>query len=305
MRVPVPIIILLCLAVSAGVWWYGTRGRDFLTPPPESRLVELRAKAGTSPGEEPVQEELPAAQPGTHQPLAPLAGTASKTAIDTGDTSRPPTLAEYRLTARDEPATLPALAEALEAKGEIQRALLVHERILDSTRPGPDQLTASLRAVRRLRAMLPDWQTDPAATLTVTLQIGTAQATAEALTPAVTELAAEMTRASSGLLAVEVKVHTGSSPGPGILSPPVAMWLSGPEGGSASTPVISFTADSPDRPLDDVAAALLQLLRGQIAPSVSLHVPESTMRNERPVEILHSHVSRLLWRELGTMLNPP
>jgi hypothetical protein len=69
--------------------------------------------------------------------------------------------------------------------------------------------------------------------------------------------------------------------------------------------VISFTVDTPARPLDDVAGALLQLLRGQIAPAASLHVPEATMRNERPAEMLHSHVSRLLWRELGAMLNPP
>ena len=305
MRVPIPIVLLLSLAVMAGVWWYGSRGRDFLTPPPESRLAEIRSTATTDPGQHNVADEMSIAPPGTHQPLVPLPEPAPKATVDTGDTSRPPTLAEYRLHARGNPALLPELADALEAKGEIQRALLTHERILDSTKPEPDQLAASVRAVRRLRAMLPDWQTDPAAAVPVTLQIGAAKTTADALAPVVNELAAEMTRASSGLLAVDVKIHAGRDNGPDTLPPPVALWLGGREEAAASTAVISFTAGDHDKPLDDVSAALLELLRGQVAPAASLNIPQAVLRNESPTEMLHTHVSRLLWRELGTMLNPP
>lgn len=44
MRVPFPVVILLCSCVIGGVWWSGTRKQDFLSPPSEDRLALIREK---------------------------------------------------------------------------------------------------------------------------------------------------------------------------------------------------------------------------------------------------------------------
>jgi hypothetical protein len=55
------VVLLLCACVIGGVWWHGTRSHDFLTPPPESKLAAIHAKAGSSPppADQPVEVASP------------------------------------------------------------------------------------------------------------------------------------------------------------------------------------------------------------------------------------------------------
>lgn len=48
MRVPIPAVISLVLAVLAGVWWTNTRDLDFTTPPSSAHLEEIRLKIESS-----------------------------------------------------------------------------------------------------------------------------------------------------------------------------------------------------------------------------------------------------------------
>ena len=48
MRVPIPVVILLILAVVAGLWWHGTKDKDFVTPPSARKLVEIRTRVESS-----------------------------------------------------------------------------------------------------------------------------------------------------------------------------------------------------------------------------------------------------------------
>ncbi|MCU0752342.1 MAG: hypothetical protein MUF86_00155 [Akkermansiaceae bacterium] len=296
-----PIVILLALAVVGGVWWHGTRDHDFLKPPSGPQLEMVRAQAALMqpPADHP--EDGKPAPAGTAQPREPLADPPAP-AVDPGDLKDPPTLALYR---DDPPASagdLLKLSSTLEAMGEIQRALLAAERVMDSAKPDEDQMRTAVGIIRRLRPQLPDWNAEAAAALPVTLHAGTGKSTAILLEPLLRELASEIERASAGILKVTAKVASGRDIPEDMGPPPVAIWLAGPADGTRSTEVISFTVISPETLRDDLAGSLLVLLRGHIGRTTALRIPQSGAAD--PVGQLRSHVTRLVWLELGSRLNP-
>jgi hypothetical protein len=299
-----PVSILLAVAVCGGVWWFGTRHHDFQQASADSRVKVIRAHAGlpSPPADQPPDE---APQPaGTVQPVEPLAEPPSAPTVDPGDLNTPPTLALYREGPSANAGDLPGLSAALEARGEIQRALLAAERVIDSSKPDDDQLRTAIDAIRRLRPQVPAWNTEPAAAFPVTLHAGTGKSTAILLEPLLRELANEVERASAGILKVTASVAAGRDIPEDLGPPPVAIWLAGPAGGTHSTEVLSFMVLSPETLRDELADTLLQLLRGHIGRTTFLRIPESAADKSEPISRLHTHVTRLVWLELGSRLNP-
>jgi hypothetical protein len=299
-----PIVTLLALAVVGGVWWHGTRDHDFLKPPsgPELEMIRAQAALMQPPADHP--EDGKPAPAGTTQPLEPLPDPPTAPAIDPGDLKGSPTLALYR---DDPPANagdLLKLSSSLEAMGETQRALLAAERVIDSSKPDEEQMRTAVGIIRRLRPQLPDWNADPAASLPVTLHAGTGKSTAILLEPLLRELAGEIERASAGILKVTANVASGRDIPEDIGPPPVAIWLAGPDGGTRSTEVISFTVLSPETLRDEMAGSLLELLRSHIGRTTDLRIPQSEADPADPAGGLRSHVTRLVWLELGKKLNP-
>jgi hypothetical protein len=302
-RVPLPIAILLAVAVGGGVWWVGTRHHDFLQEPADSRVKMIRAQAGLAlPAAEPPANG--AAQPaGTAQPAAPPAESPAAPAMDPGDLNAPPTLALYREGASMNAQGLLELSSALESKGEIQRALLAAERVIDSSKPDDGQLRTAIHSIRRLRPQVPDWNTEPAISFPVTLHAGTGESTAFRVEPLLRELATEIERASSGILKVTATVTRGRDIPADIGPPLVAIWFAEPADGTHSTEVFSFIVPSPETLRDDLARSVLQLLRGHIGRTTFLRIPESEVDAANPIARLPTHVTRLVWLELGSRLN--
>lgn len=282
-RIPIPIVILLAIAVVGGVWWLGTRHYDFLNPPPASPLEIIQAQT--------------AAQAPEQEVTAPLE-TPPTTAVET---NTPPTLSLYREGPSVNAKDLLELSGTLETKGETQRALLAAERVMDSTQPDEDQQRAAISAIRRLRPQVPAWNAESATAIPITLHAGTGQSTAILLEPLVREIAGEIERASSGILKVTTNVAPGRDIAADIGPPIVAVWFAA---GANSTEVLTFTALSPETLREDLAGSLLQLLRSHIANKTFLRIPESELDDTQPVARFQTHVTRLVWLELGSRLNP-
>jgi hypothetical protein len=210
----------------------------------------------------------------------------------------PPELAEYHALAMGNPDDLPGLATKLEEDGKIQRALLAHERIIDSTRATPQRLASSVQDVRRLRALLPPWNPDPEKSLPLTLHAGTAGQNADRIAPIIEKFAAEISAASAGIVRVLATVHRGNDPVVGSLPPPVAIWLSGGDDANA-TPLLSFTLAEDEDPQAVIFETLLKILRGEAARDAS---PQHIPAFDSPE---FDHITRLVWEKIGLRLNPP
>jgi hypothetical protein len=304
MRVPLTLVIPLCLAVVGGVWWLGTRHHDFLTPPTDSMLKMTRVKVALATPPADQAGETVSQPAGTDEPIEPLAEVPPVTPLKPAD-STVPSLDSYRERAADGAGSLLELATGLEARGAIQRALLAAERVIDSTPADHSQTLAAVEIVRRLKPTLPERNAEASAALAVTLRAGTGKTTATLLEPLLQELASELGRASSGILRVTSVVNAGRDIPEDVGPPPVALWLAGPAADSRSTEVLSFTAVSSETLREDLGNTLLQLLRGYVERTASLRIPENDADGTLAVDLLHHHVTRLVWHELGMRLNPP
>lgn len=301
MRIPVPVVLLLVFAVAGGVWWWNTRGADFMTPPSDVQLSSIRERAMATVAK-PQREGEPVKPPVLRVPDPAVPVEEKPPGIELGDIDSPPTLEAYSERALDGAAKLAELAAMLEKEGEFQRALLAWERTLDSTQPDPSQAAAAIAAIRRLRPTLPDWNTDTNAAIPVVLHAGTGPALADAIRPVLEEVAKELTANSSGLLKVTSDLAVGkriSSKGP----IPVAVWLSGPTKDSPSTDVLSFTVDKDEILADEVYQTAFQLISSQVKRGVQLTPLAEPLPGETPRQALQSNLTRLAWREFGKTLN--
>ncbi|HSP43421.1 MAG TPA: hypothetical protein VLO11_11165 [Luteolibacter sp.] len=287
MRVPIPVVVVLCLIVIGGGWWWWTRDRDFLAPPSEETLSRIRAgiSSRTANGDG-VREIDPAPAP------------------DPRPAPAPPRLGEYLELARDSPGKLTELAADLEAQGDFQRALLAHERMIDSTTVTGDALASPLQAVRRLRAKVPQWNARPEGALVITLHAGTGEDNAARIEPVIGRLAAEMSRASSGILSVRPNIHLGPAGGHGDLPPPVAIWLGGEADSSPATLVRSITLDGDDDPETEIALTILEILADQLSKQSSLRIPPPTAADDFGFSFA-DRVTRLSWETVGSTLDSP
>lgn len=302
MRVPIPVVLLLVLIVVGGTWWINTRQMDFTTPPTEDRLKEVRISVESSfpQTDRPADAISPPVK--VSKPAAPI---IVEPPFDLGDLKSKPLLTSYSDRAPKGTAHLIELATRLEKEGEFQRALLAWERVLDHTKPTPDQSLAATAAISRLRPTLPDWNADPANATVIVLQAGTGPTLAKSLTLALDGAARELEHASAGILKVNTKVTAGKVRSPATGPKPVALWLTGPEKNSPSTEVLSFTADSPETLREQALKTIFILVRSQISRSGSLTPPAEWVEGENPQTLLHSKITRLGWSEFGKTLTPP
>jgi len=225
-RVPIPVVIFLVLAVAGGVWWGNTRHMDFVTPPSESKLAAIRVRIESSlPQTDQVDDAI--SVPVVAPPPPPV--EPPKPVIELGDLTIPPSLQDYGVRSPAGSAHLIELATLLEEKEEFQRALLAWERVIDLTHPDEGQAANAISAIKRLRPTLPDWNAKPETAITLSLRAGTAKKSAKTLTPILEGVARDLERASSGIVKITTSVTASqisrTTKGPA----PVAIWLAGPE----------------------------------------------------------------------------
>lgn len=305
-RVPVPLAILMSLAVISGVWWYGSRNHDFLTPPSEARLAEILAQTQSSLPTADDSDARPAESPEIKPSTpAPLPAEQAKPVIALGDLSKPPSLLEYADLAQNGAGQVIDLATLLETKGETQRALLAWERVLDLGAANPSQTIAAISAIKRLRPSVPDWNTDPSKSITITLQAGTGKKTAKILTPILEETAREIERFSAGILKVRTKLSAAQDTKTATGPAPVALWLAGSTNDSRTTGVLSFTIGAPETLNDEVRKQVFKVIQGYIGHKGGQTPPPSWIDGAPVSDAMNHHITRFYWRELGEMLNRP
>ena len=306
MRIPLPVVIFLVLAVVAGAWWGNTRNLDFVTPPSMGKLAEIRVKIESSlPQTDQVDDAIavPVVTPPPPPPPPPV--EPPKPVIELGDLTTPPSLQDYGVRSQEGSAHLIELATLLEEKKEFSRALLAWERVIDLTHPDESQAAIAISAIKRLRPTLPAWNIKPETTITLSLRAGTAKKLAKTLTPILEGVARDLESASSGIVKIKTTVTAGkissSTQGPA----PVAIWLAGPEKKSLSTEVRSFTAESPDTLRDDILKTVFQLIQSHLARTTAYTPPAGLAAGESPQDALTFRITRLCWSEFATTLNLP
>lgn len=302
-RVPIPVVILLVLTVVGGTWWKTTRHLDFVTPPSEAKLAEIRQKVESSfPQADRVDDAI--SVPVVVEPPPPPP-PPPKPVIDLGDLSQPPALQNYGEISPKGPAPLIELARALEEKGEFQRALLAWERVIDLTKPDAAQSATAISSIKRLRPTLPDWNTKPETAIQIQLQASTSKKLVKDLTPVLEGVARELERASSGILKIKTTVTPGKSSTSSKAPTPVALWLTGPGKKPVSTDVMSFTVESPDKLRDEISKTVFLLVRAYLVKSTAYTPPADVAVGENPMDALTFRITRLGWSEFATSLNLP
>lgn len=290
MRVPIPVVILLCFCVVVGVWWAGTRGHDFLTPPAgiQQTRIEKKNTDAIPQAEQPSDESL-AAKTIEALPVPQPQNTS-------------PQLADYRDRAND-PALLLELARQLEKQGKLQQSLLAWERLIDSAVPDEARTTEAIQSIKRLRLVLPAWNTDPAKTIPITLHAGTGKSSAEILTPALDQIARDLELASSGILKITPVITAGNdipqSRGPA----PIALWFAGSGDESRSTEALILSIGPSEVLRDELLKSLFQIIRSHLGRNASLAIPAAADDSETPLESIHFRITRFGWLELGSSLN--
>lgn len=303
MRVPSLLVVFLCLLTVTFVWWVSTRGADFLTPPSEARLEEIRRESQASLPVKKLEQDAISVRVPVPEPDATVPIPDDITVpMDVGDVTTPPVLDTYSDRAPEGADELLALAAALEDQGHLQRALLASERVLDLAQSNPEQILTAINSVKRIRPSLPPWNADPDSALPVTIHVGTGSKFADILPDLLKSLSGDILNASSGLLKAGNKLNIGRSIQATEAATPVAIWITGGGKNSPSTDVLSFTTDNPGTLPEDIRKTVFNLIRGHLLKSSSYNpVPETL---EDPRSALDSHISRLLWQEFGTLLNP-
>lgn len=302
MRIPIPVVILLCLAVVGGFWWNGTQGADFLTPPSEEKLELIRARVAASmPPADHLETPLPS--PASPPPPPKFEEVKPAPSVDAGDLNAPPTLAEYKDLAEKGASHYTELAVMLEVEGQFQRALLAWERVLDFGSPNPAQATAAIASIKRLRPTLPDWNPQPATGIPIVLQAGTGSKTVKVLEPLLAACARDLEKSSSGILRVTSKITPGKNSKRSSAKPaPIAIWLTGLAKNSQSTEVLSFTFENPDSLPEELRKTAFELVRSHLAAhAVRKILPISPDGSAE--DALNSHITRLDWQKLGSALN--
>lgn len=274
---------------------------DFLTPPSEAQLQEIRRKAeATMPKEEkPDAISVPKLVKVTAPPPEPV--EPPKPVIDLGDLTSSPNLQNYAERTPKGSSHLIELATALQEKGELQRALLAWERVIDLTKPDPAQAATAFDAIKKLRSSLPTWNRSPETAIQITLRASTGKKQAKTLTPILESVARDIEAASSGILKIKTSIKIGKTSTKG--QSPVAVWLKGVDEKSTSTEVVSFTLN----PSEDLKSTLLktvyQLVTNHISRSTAYTPPANLTAVENPQEALSYRITRLCWNEFAAALN--
>ncbi len=303
MRIPLLAAIPICLLTVVLIWWVGTRDMDFLTPPSEARLGQIRAEALASlPVSRMEDDAISIKVPPPDGDPADPDPTAQLDPADLGDIKSPPVLDTYSDRAPEGSEKLFALAAALEQAGAFQRALLAYERILDLAESDPEQIQSAVSAIRRLKPTLPDWNPDPETATQAVIHIGTGEKFAEILPELLAEITRDLNTASSGLVRFSHELHVGRTIQTIDAPTPVALWITGSGDDPISTDVLSFTTDDKETLRSDLLKTAFNLVRGHLSKAASYNpAPEAL---DDPQAALESHITRLLWNEFGKTLSP-
>ena len=316
MRVPTPIVIIICLLVATITWLIGTHRLDFTKAPTPEELVEI--SENWEEGRPHATHKQNGARPAPHHPLESDTGKPDHTEatpsppLPVPDFALQPSLGEFGTLSNQDAALLARLANHLESSSHTQHALLAWERIIDTSNPTMQQRLDTAKAIKRLKTVLPPWNSDPANEISIILHAGANLQETDDLEKALENSAELISQASGNILHVRKKTSFGKIRNPKTTVTPVAIWFSRP-GESDQEPMvetipISFMVNSmePELFAEQTAAGVYSLLRSHLnektgftpLPEIS-QLPEDTTPNE----LLTQHITRLMWREFANSIS--
>ena len=279
---------------------------DFMTPPSEAKLEEIRVKVESSfPRADQVDDAIstPILPPTPQPPPAPI--VEAKPPIDLGNLRAPLALQNYGELSPKGAEYLIDLASALESQSEPRRSLLAWERVLDLSKPDENQRAKATAAIKQLRSVLPEWNTKPETATKLTLRASSGKRLSKSLATTLASVAAEIERASSGIVKIKTSVAIGKSDASNQGAVPVALWLTGPDSKSSSTEVLSFKVNSTDTLRNDVLRTVYLLIRNHLSNNTAYTSPAELSVEDDPQAALSFGITRLCWSEFAASMNIP
>ncbi|MBT8037613.1 MAG: hypothetical protein KJO21_08720 [Verrucomicrobiae bacterium] len=303
MRIPLPITIISCLLVAYVMWFLGTYRLDFTTPPTPDQLIETTQQWEQSrpniPRPKAIKANLTIDKPTSSPQTSTTLARIQPETLPTGNLQHAPALAEYGTLGNKGGPAMAKLATLLETQGEIQRARLAWERVIDTADPDESDRILAVTAIKRLSANLPPWNPDPTADIALTLHAGATLKDSEALNEALTTVARLITEASGNVVSVNTKTSIGKSRGIKTPRIPIAIWFSRPGTPPAETSPISFMADPNLKNMlaSQIEAGVYALLRAHLATETSFSPLPEYPTGVKPDDLIKYHITRLMWRE--------
>ena len=164
-RIPIPIVILCCVITLSIVWCVGTRNKDFLSEPtPEELIAVTKEWMQNRPNAYPVNNVESALKVNNSPPISPKPMVQAEqeiTQLPTGNFLHSPALSEYGTLDDVDTDAMIRLASLLENQGQVQRALLAWERVIDTSKSSASDRSLAVSAIKRLKPTPPPWNPDP------------------------------------------------------------------------------------------------------------------------------------------------
>ena len=327
MRIPIPTVITLAIAVTLASWFIGTRKMDFAKAPTPEQFVQIAkqwedSKPHITPLKKSKRQLAETSADNSHQVLNH--DTRKKPdQFPEIDFDSAPLLSEHGVLQDKGAGYLSRFASHLESIGQSKHALLAWERVIDTTYPDKNERKQALSAIKRLKGSQPPWNPDPSSGIQLTLQAGASVNDAQALKRALEIAAQNMSTASGGVVQVSVKLSLGKSPNNQAAVVPIALWLSRPASATgttqAETSPVSFMADPNNESIliNEIQMGAYNVIGKQLAKETSFsqlaEQPEKanedtanpeTSNQEHAIadELIECYITRLMWREFANSM---
>lgn len=310
-RIPTLVVILCCVTALGITWYAGTRDKDFVaTPTPEELILtakEWEQNRPNIPPPQPINKEIPNTPSAQTQATPDSPAKQEIISLPTGNLLHSPALSEYGTEGDKGAEAMVQLATLLETKGELQRALLAWERVIDTSNPNDKERTSAATAIKRLKPSLSPWNPDPKADRTIRLHAGATLKNDDVLISAMKQAAEAINEASGFILRVETKASIGKAREVRTPRIPVAIWFSSQSGETANlaeTPPISFMADPEQEKMlvAQIEAGIYALVRTHLSTNTSYSPLPEYPEGAKPQDLLHLHITRLMWREFASSM---
>ena len=315
MRIPIPIVILCCINTLGVVWYAGTRDKDFLSAPTPEELTQIAKEwKENSPNirpSEPINASL-LKEPVSETPQTPAEeenGPEEIIDIPAAELLYSPALSEYSTMASDKGTnTLIKLATLLETKGELQRALLAWERVIDTTDPGKSQRLQATKAIQRLKPTLPAWNPDPESEVIITLHAGATIKNKAILVEVLNKVAQTINESSGFILRVKTNAAIGEANNAPTTRIPVAIWFSrdldDQEASAGTTPIAFIASDITEEKslIVQLETTVYALVRKRLKSFKSFSALPEYNEADTSDALLQLQITRMMWREFASSL---
>ena len=308
MRVPLFIVIPLCIITLLGVWFSGTHNKDFVTPPSPDQLEDITEKwKAEQPEGTPhiTKVEAPTPQIVVEKKEVIEKEPEPLPLLPTGDLTKSPSLSEYGVFNEKGSAELIRLATHLTEQKSPQRALLAWERVLDMTTPDDTQRQQAIAAISQLKQKLSPWNADPVNDIQITLHVNAQAQDPAALKGAILDFANVIQEASDFIIKANVKIN--NTPPKGNRAALVNIQLSSSATPTENSPsfVLPYHPDKQGEFKELLESSFYQLIRQQLISNTSFSpLPEVSSSEISELTFRH-HITRLMWREFGMSFTQP